>query len=294
MIIAICVFFLIFVIYIVFDFANNSVEKKVFKKNEPIKAKNLKEKTKKGLSVTKFAKQIKQPRGGFLKAKEMTVTIIDDKTSLSENENVNPVLIGIAVDYLTRYLIFEDKESSFHISLMGAYLADEIDFAHELLDKINANLDNETITSALKLSGYDVVCRNPGHFNGVDGIEPNDETIKNVSIMVNRSVEFFKNKRVIDYGMTFLGAYNEKISSGDADYLTIDTIFDMKVSKHEPNKNMTMQLIIYYIMIMNSIKYKFYNIEKIGIFNPRMNKCYEMEVSKISEVIQYVEKMINE
>lgn len=248
-----------------------------------------------GQSVTRFLKTIKQPRGGFISRKEMDKVEFDDANILSENENIHSILIGLAVDYLTRYMMFGDKALSFDISLRGASLVGERQKAEVLLEKID-DLDSETVISSLKPSGYDVAYRaGISQFKGIDNINPNSETINNIIIMVKRSVIFFKKQNLIDSGMTFEGGYTKKVSSGDADYLTEDTLWDMKVSKTEPNKDHTIQLIIYYILMKQSIKSQDYLIEKIGIFNPKKNISYVYDLRYLDpEVSKNIKMLINE
>ena len=248
-----------------------------------------------GLPVTKFLKKIEQPRGGFIKKKDMFQEQINDNNVLYDSENIHPSLIGITVDYLTRYMLFGDKKSSFKISLIGASLVNEKNTAKKLLESIDA-LDSKTIRASLKLSGYDVAYRaGIAQYKGIDNIEPNEETIENIIIMVKRSISFFKKENVIDSGMTFEGAYTRNVSSGDADYLTEDTIWDMKVSKTEPNKDHTIQLVIYYLLMKESIKYKNTQIKKIGIFNPRKNISYTYQLKNLNpDILKNIYSLIND
>ena len=53
-------------------------------------------------SVTQRIKEIKQPRGGYIKPSQFKLQKIDDEKILNEQENVHASVIGMAVDYLTR------------------------------------------------------------------------------------------------------------------------------------------------------------------------------------------------
>ncbi|VEE22786.1 Uncharacterised protein [Streptococcus equinus] len=113
-----------------------------------------------------------------------------------------------------------------------------------------------------------------------------DETIENVRTMVLRSLAFIENYGpIIKDGFTFEGAYTDVVTIGDGDYLTADTLWDFKVSKKEPNKDQTLQILIYYIMGKHSNYLEFNNIQNLGIFNPRLNKAYSLSVSDISDEI---------
>lgn len=113
-----------------------------------------------------------------------------------------------------------------------------------------------------------------------------DETIENIRTMVKRSLTFIENYGPITKdGFTLDGAYTDIITIGDGDYLTADTLWDFKVSKKEPNKDQTLQILIYYIMGKHSNYLEFNNIQNLGIFNPRLNKAYSLSVSDISDEI---------
>ena len=79
-------------------------------------------------SVTQRIAQITQPRGGYLKPSEFEKIQLNDGKELGE-ENVHAGVIGMTVDYLTRYI--KDREAhsekryeyslfeSFNISIEG-------------------------------------------------------------------------------------------------------------------------------------------------------------------------------
>ena len=68
---------------------------------------------------------------------------------------------------------------------------------------------------------------------------------------------------------------------GDGDYLTESTIWDFKVSKNIPTKEHTLQLAMYYIMGKHSTDSHFDTVRNIGIFNPRLNIVYALDMSKV-------------
>ena len=77
-------------------------------------------------SVTKRISEIKQPRGGYVKPSQFDIHKIDDGCVLAENENVHASVIGMAVDYLTRYAMGAELLEAFKISCMGAKMAEEL------------------------------------------------------------------------------------------------------------------------------------------------------------------------
>lgn len=257
-------------------------------------------------SVTKRISMVKQPYGGYLNKKQFDITTIDDEKILNETENIHASLIGLAVDYLTRFMMGTTVEKAFKISLQGAMCLDlflnsatdkkglALKNAKKLLKGIKG-LDDESVSNACKLVGYDV-CFRAGiiGYKPVEEINPDSDTTENIVIMVNRSLTFWKEYGpIIKDGFTFEGGYTDIVSSGDGDYLTKDTLWDFKVSKDEPKSKYTLQLLMYYIMGCHSIHPEFEKIEKLGIFNPRKNKVYLANTSSISpEIIEKVSQEV--
>ena len=255
-------------------------------------------------SVTKRISMVKQPYGGYLNKKQFDITTIDDGKILNEKENIHASLIGLAVDYLTRFLMGTSAEEAFKISLQGALCLDlflnnasdkkglALRNAKKLLKGIKG-LDDESVNNVCKLVGYDV-CFRAGimGYKPVEEINPDSDTIGNIVIMIERSLTFWKEYGPITKdGFTFEGGYTDIVSSGDGDYLTRDTLWDFKVSKEEPKSKYTLQLLMYYIMGCHSIHPEFKQIEKLGIFNPRKNKVYIANISLISpEIIEKVSR----
>ena len=236
-------------------------------------------------SVTQRIQNIKQPKGGYIPTSSFTSEHLSTKKELHEEENIHPTLIGLVVDYMSRYLTGTPKSTAFSISLLGASFANQSKTASKLLNGITG-LNKKSIINASKLVGYDVCYRKgPSFFKGIDEINPNDNTVDNITIMIKRSLNFFENNgpKVLD-GITFEGGYTSLVSSGDADFITKDTLWDFKVSKNEITSNHTLQLLVYYLLGKNSIhKDYFESIKYLGIFNPRLNIIYKLEISTISE-----------
>lgn len=69
-------------------------------------------------SVTTRIKQVKQPRGGYIKPSQFQEITYDDGIALEE-ENLHTSVIGMAVDYLTRYMIGANLKDAFKVSIIG-------------------------------------------------------------------------------------------------------------------------------------------------------------------------------
>jgi hypothetical protein len=242
-------------------------------------------------SVTQRIKVISQPRGGYLNTKIFDTKQFFDDLNLND-ENIDPSLVGTAVDYLTRFV--DGDKDAFKISLLGATIIRQYEAASRLLFNIKG-LDNNSIINACKLVGYDVCYRaGESKYKPIEDINADKNTIQNINIMVNRCLEFIANYGpVTKYGFTLDGGHTKTITDGDGDFLTKDTLWDFKVSKYKPDKNATLQLLVYYIMGKRSITKEFEDVTNIGIFNPRLNKVYRLNIVDIDpKIIKKVEQEV--
>lgn len=122
---------------------------------------------------------------------------------------------------------------------------------------------------------------------GADETNPDNATVQNIKILVQRSLKFWEDYGpIVKDGFTFEpNGYTETVNSGDGDYLTADTIGDFKVSKSKPTNRHTLQLLMYWIMGQHSGQALFKNIHKLGIVNPRLNEVYSLSTNTISKNI---------
>lgn len=273
-------------------------------------------------SVTERISAIKQPDGGYIKPSRFDTIDLDDGITLNADENVHAVVIGLAVDYLTRFITGTDVTEAFKISLKGAETAElfglkkVISVAEKLLKGING-LDEKSVINACKLVTFDVWYRNPIRAIGAKGYKetkPDKKTVENIQTLVKRGVTFFeKYGPITKEGFTFepdkpdnkayekmrktkkgtYGGYTATVGDGDGDFLTVDTLWDFKVSKANPTNKHTLQLLMYWIMGQHSGQEVFKGITRLGIFNPRLNKVYLLDMSKVSaDTIKTVEEEV--
>ena len=260
-------------------------------------------------TVTGRIAEIKQPWGGYLRRKQFDEVLFQDGKGLYD-ENIHASVIGMAVEYLTRYLTGSSVEEAFEVSIQG-YLCREklvdqkaikrdkkrkMDI-YSLCKKIKG-LDDESVIAACQAVTYDMWYRNAmAAFFATDafGTKPNWGTIRNIQIMVERCLAFWKlYGPVLKTGFTFENeGYSKVVDAGDGDFLTKDTLWDFQVSKRKPTSKKTLQVLMYWIMGQHSGKKEFREITKIGIFNPRLNVAYIIETEKIPiEIINIVENDI--
>ena len=254
-------------------------------------------------SVTERTKEVKQPRGGYIKPSQFHLQKVDDGKTLNEEENISASVIGMAVDYLTRFMMGTDLLEAFKISLAGTKIADSLskknamETAKRLLMGIK-DLNDQSIINACKLVTFDVWYRNPMSAmmsKGAEEINPDAATIQNIRIMVERSVQFWdESGPIVKDGFTFEpNGYTDTVDSGDGDYLTQDILWDFKVSKSKPTSKHTLQLLMYWIMGQHSGQEIYKGIKRIGMFNPRLNFVYVLEIKEVpEETVKEVEEKI--
>lgn len=258
-------------------------------------------------SVTNRINVVKQPRGGFINPSSFKVETLDDSKILGE-ENLHSVIIGMVVDYLTRFVMGAPVEEAFKISIAGYHartllLGQEV-INHDKKTKTDIgsliqqirDMDDASIIAACKVCTYDVWYRNPAGAllaKSADETTPDATTIENIRIMVKRSINFWeKYGPIIIDGFTFEDkGYTATVNSGDGDYLTANTLWDFKVSKSKPTNKHTLQLLMYWIMGQHSEKPEFRSITQLGIFNPRLNTVYSLDISTVpKDIIMAVER----
>lgn len=245
-------------------------------------------------SVTQRIKAIQQPHGGYLPMKLFSREILNDGIVINEEENIHSSLVGIAVDYLTRYMSGSTVDQAFHISTMGAELIGMQNVASKLKSTVTG-LDDVSIISACKLAGFDVCFRSSiVAYKPIEEIAPDKATIQNIRTMVKRSLVFWKKYGpIINSEPTFEGGYSSVVNTGDGDYVTKDTLWDFKVSKNNPTSKHTLQILMYYVMGLHSIHPYYKNLTHLGFFNPRLNVVYRCPIADISkETIATIESTV--
>lgn len=246
-------------------------------------------------SVVKRISEIKQPRAGYLPVSNLIIDQLeDDEIIFNTLENVSPIIVGLAVDYLTRFMYTGDLSNSFVVPLLSLDILRHsnhkdkdilVRMGVKYLNSIKG-LDDESIIYACKLVSIDSIYR-AGYFPTIifDDINPDNITISHIRTLVTRTLKFFsKDNQIIKYGMVFDGGYTDKVTTGDADFMTSDTLWDLKVSQKEPTNKYTLQLAVYWRLGLHSNNPEPYKkLRFLGIYNPRLNKVYRYDLLKISD-----------
>lgn len=255
-------------------------------------------------SVTARIREIKQPRGGYLNISNFKVYQFKGTWKLDSTEDFPPAITGMVVENLTKVVFGSKIIDAFESSIKGAIMAEKYGYSTagpeiaEYLSNIYGYSRN-SIINACKAVTFDVWYKNGKEIAeksmSAKDISPFDIPIHNIQSMINRSISFFsKQGSMIDMGFCFdEEGYTSTVDTGNADFLTSDTLWEFKVSSAEPTSAYTLQLLMYYIMAVHSKREEFKRITKIGIFNPRLYKAYIMEVKDISpEIIKEVEQKV--
>lgn len=75
-----------------------------------------------GVPVTSRIKQVKQPRGGYINPKAFkSQSLGDGMDTLNPDENVHASLIGLAVDYMTRFMFRDAGNRGFQNFHKGSF-----------------------------------------------------------------------------------------------------------------------------------------------------------------------------
>jgi len=233
------------------------------------------------VSVTERIRRVRQPRGGYVNPRTMDVRYLTgDKPALLDHalENVNPSIVGSAVEYLTRWCLNRGQQPqypaaprAFSTSRAGASQLDK-QFDTDYLERaahLCRIVDNagdfrpdaptlqtvDGIAAALELASFDVGARPGGVFayNPNANTTPDEVTTEHIATMVHRSLAFFRlyGPALVD-GFTMLGGYSGTVDSGDGDFVTLDTLWEFKVSAKPPTSAHTLQLLMYWLMASRS------------------------------------------
>ena len=274
------------------------------------------------LNVTGRISMIKQPRGGYLKPSAFQQVQFNDGISADEPENISPSVIGTVTDYLLRFVAGDEIRKAFCVPLAGAQTAqsyygngktDYLSTAGSLAERINKSLDDDCIIAACKLVTFDGFARGLPSIaiTPSEVINPDLITINHIRLFVQRGHVFLQEHGpVIETGFNFFspefidrehhpessifdGGYTPTVMEGEGDFLTADTLWDIKVLKNGILPKHTLQILMYWIMGQYSRQSMYKGITKIGIFNPRHNIAYWMDVSTIPhETIEEVENNV--
>lgn len=238
-------------------------------------------------SIMEVVKRTKQPEEGYLRFRDLVKTPMDGDETLVDEDDIDLGVIGVVVDSLVRLTNGTPKELAFRQSILHAGEVNDEERALQLLESIKG-LDDSSIINACKLGGYGVIFGyGMDDYTTVDKMMPSENTINDIRVLVDRCNNFFKTyEDVRKTTFKFTNAYTSQITEGYGDFLTDTMLVTIKYSRKELTEEDTLKLLIYYVMSVRSTDERdFKTIKEIGIFNPRTNLFYSIQVDKIPESI---------
>lgn len=241
--------------------------------------------------------------------KSFTLEELDYEMDLHarDSESVSPSVIGPAVEGLFKMAMGQNASVAFRASFLGAILLDNIgelgekpdEFivgrhasqAQGLMDQLGATLGKGKPYEAkhgIDLCTYDVVYRtgNPAYYRPYSRLTL--ETEENVYRMVDYAKEVFKDLhegdtvKEVAFDKESFGRY---IAKGDGDFMTDQTLWDMKVWTKSFDKKVYIQLLCYYLLGMNgrTTRAHYENLEYIGVINPRLQESHRLRIADIPQ-----------
>lgn len=216
---------------------------------------------------------------------------VEGSDVLNPVENVSSVLVDAVVDCMARFALGVSVEKAFSMPLRYFQANRGGSETSDLMNTIQG-LDDRSIINAVKLfrfADYDDRF-GIGHLPFSEGIEPDEATIQNVRMMVERSLRFFKprgpewwnGKMPEGFTLARESFVPVRIPAGDA--MLPDTCWDLKASESCPTTYDVLRLIMYrFIGICSDRAWLFRDIPYLGVYNPRLNEAYRINVGDISE-----------
>lgn len=237
------------------------------------------------VTITTLANNVKQPRGGYLPVKLFKETHYESENELFPDENGSKSLIGTTVDNMTRVLLGAKPKEVFQPATFGMMKVRTDIFGDDfdLIDEVTG-LDDDSILAAYQLSFYEQIYRS-GYIPSTDyELElPDEHTIENIREMVNRSLRYFQHQaKLVNVGDRLAVKYKGDNIYGDYDYLTDDSLIDMKVLSKKIANKYTLQIILYWILGMKSKKKLFSNVKYLKFYNPRLNVEYSFDLDELT------------
>lgn len=260
-------------------------------------------------TVSRIVKQSGiQPRGGYLPPKDWEVEDMDDTPELGdavhdigECVSISPQTVGMVVDYLFRAdygLIHSDEPvkamaDAFRISIMGANMVGMVSKADKYFKTIALELikgqdrNNKVIVeNACRLVQFDSVLR-AMYIPEDKPVHLNEYEVEYVACLESMLLTRFNHveKPIMEAGFIVNGDDAKFIGASDGDYLTEDSLIDLKVSKKEPDAKNTLQLLLYYLMGLHENPKVLEKIKYLKIMNPRLNKVYSYDLSNLPQSV---------
>lgn len=268
-------------------------------------------------SVSELVERIEQPVSGILPVSNFTKRELHQDThKLFGNNTIPAVHLGLIIDYCVKYILGVKLSDILHVeyegyaehirvsavkyydslseqSLTQIYVDDErkkICLSDFVSNVENSTTFEEYVTNMLYVIQYGDFVRNfrfaYNRLGEVFNTEISKEDIHDILYMFLRTRSWINTfSKVTPMYKFYPRGYNNTVTSGEGDFCTSDTLWDLKVSNGEPTTKDTLQLLIYYIMAMQSDNRLYRNVHKIGVYNPKLDTEWVCNMNDINEGI---------
>lgn len=264
-------------------------------------------------SVSELVEKIEQPVFGILPVSCFEKKELRQDSYVLSNKNTIPAIhLGLIVDYCIKYILGVKLSDILHVeyagyaehirvsaikyfdslseqSLTQIYIEDErkkICLSDFVSNVENAKTFEEFVTNMLYVIQYGDFVRNIRYaYNRVGEVfdtKLSQEELDDILIFFLRTQSWIKtfDKAVPMYKFKPFG-YNNTVTSGEGDFCTKYTLWDLKVSNGEPTTNDTLQLLIYYIMAKNSGNRLYKYVDSIGVYNPKLDSTWLCKIENV-------------
>lgn len=269
-------------------------------------------------SVTEVVRKVKQPKGGILPINWFDVIDMDGEPIICDK--IPPVIVGKVIDSMLHLTIRTPKEKLFKSSISGydkrvEYFArqftrntsgyelmyEEIEAEDDILnvqsligrlDKYRNECDLYNMALCLSLiHQYDIWDMDFQYISRLTTVQSSRPTyytkgdIRKLVKLFTRTLQWICSiitDKVIVFDFKFYpNGYTDTIQYGVGDFVCSYTLFDLKCTKSIPSNLSTLQILIYYVMGLNSGNRLYSSIKYLGLYSPITNKLWRLDVRKI-------------
>lgn len=276
-------------------------------------------------SVSELVEKIEQPAFGILPVSKFERTELkQDSYVVAKKNSIPAVHLGLIVDYCVKYILGVKLSDILHVeyagyaehirvsavkyfnslseqSLTQIYIEDErkkiclSDFVSQVE---NAETFEDFVTNMLYVVQYGDFIRNIRYaYNRIGEVfttKISESDLRDILIFFMRTKGWIStfDKAIPMYKFKPYG-YNNTVTSGEGDFCTKHTLWDLKVSNGEPTSKDTLQLLIYYIMAKRSGNRMYKDVNSIGVYNPKLDTTWLCKIDDIDKsIIKHVSNII--
>lgn len=268
-------------------------------------------------SVSELVETIEQPIFGILpiscfEKKELK----QDSYVLSGKNSIPAAHLGLIVDYCIKYILGVKLSDILHVeyagyaehirvsairffdsiseqSLTQIYIEDERKniCLSDFISKVeNAKTFDDFVTNMLYVIQYGDFIRNFRYAYDRIGetfkTKLSKEELQDILVLFMRTQSWISTFDDVTPMYKFKPyGYNNTVTSGEGDFCTKNTLWDLKVSNGEPTTKDTLQLLIYYIMAKHSGNKLYKDVDSVGVYNPRLDTTWLCDIQRIKPSI---------